>query len=97
MAKRLSRSETDANKTPNAVNNAATGAQPSKPRRARAGAKPTARDASSDQTRSDSMASEPSEEEIRLRAYQRYVERGGSHGRHFDDWLEAEKELKTER
>jgi hypothetical protein len=97
MAKRLSRSETDANKTPAGANNAATSGQPSKPRRARAGDKPSAKDASSDQTRADSMASEPSEEEIRLRAYRRYVERGGSHGRHFDDWLEAEKELKTER
>ena len=28
-------------------------------------------------TRNDSMASEPSEEDIRMRAYQRYLERGG--------------------
>jgi len=44
--------------------------------------------------RSESMASEPSEEDIRLRAYHRYLERGGGHGAHFDDWLEAERELK---
>jgi hypothetical protein len=37
---------------------------------------------------------QPSEDEIRMRAYQRYLERGGTHGRAFDDWLEAEKELK---
>jgi hypothetical protein len=43
---------------------------------------------------SESMASEPSEEDIRLRAYHRYLERGGGHGAHFDDWLEAERELK---
>src|SRR5262245_12000806 len=40
--------------------------------------------------RSESMSSQPSEEDIRMRAYQRYLERGGGHGRHFDDWLEAE-------
>jgi hypothetical protein len=44
--------------------------------------------------RSESMASEPSEEDIRLRAYHRYLERGGGHGRHFDDWLEAERDLR---
>jgi hypothetical protein len=43
---------------------------------------------------SASTASEPSEEEIRRRAYQRYLERGGGHGMAFDDWLEAERELK---
>jgi hypothetical protein len=44
--------------------------------------------------RSESMASEPSEEDIRLRAYHRYLERGGGHGRHFDDWLAAEQDLR---
>ena len=37
---------------------------------------------------------EPSEEEIRRRAYQRYLERGGGHGLDFEDWVEAERELK---
>jgi hypothetical protein len=41
-----------------------------------------------------SMASEPSEEDIRMRAYNRYLERGGGHGMDFEDWLEAERELK---
>jgi hypothetical protein len=36
----------------------------------------------------------PSADDIRRRAYQRFQERGGDHGQHFDDWLEAEKELK---
>ena len=31
-----------------------------------------------------------------MRAYQRYLERGGDHGQHFDDWLEAERELRSE-
>ena len=46
------------------------------------------------ETRASSMGSEPSEEEIRMRAYRRYLERGGGDGQDFDDWLEAEKELK---
>jgi hypothetical protein len=46
---------------------------------------------------STSMASEPSEHDIRLRAYQRYLERGGGHGMEFDDWVEAERELRTKR
>src|SRR5882757_5149184 len=50
-----------------------------------------------DSTRNDSMGSEPSEEEIRMRAYRRYLERGGADGLHFEDWLEAERELKTSR
>jgi DUF2934 family protein len=37
---------------------------------------------------------EPSEHEIRLRAYLRYLERGAGHGADFDDWLQAEMELK---
>jgi hypothetical protein len=47
--------------------------------------------------RSESMASSPSEEDIRLRAYQRYLERGGGHGMDFEDWLEAERELKRRK
>jgi hypothetical protein len=51
-------------------------------------------DASGAAPRPDSMSSRPSEEAIRMRAYQRYLERGGGHGMAFDDWLEAERELK---
>jgi len=40
---------------------------------------------------------EPSVDEIRRRAYERYQQRGGNHGRHFDDWLEAEKELRSKK
>jgi hypothetical protein len=39
----------------------------------------------------------PSAEEIRVRAYHRYLERGGVPGGDFDDWLEAEKDLKATR
>src|ERR1700677_932361 len=35
----------------------------------------------------------PTTEEIQLRAYEIYVERGGIHGLDTDDWLQAEREL----
>ena len=35
------------------------------------------------------------EEEIRRRAYELYQERGGEHGRHDEDWLRAEAEVRT--
>lgn len=44
--------------------------------------------------RSTSMGSEPSEEDIRMRAYHLYLERGAEAGQHEDDWLRAERELK---
>ena len=36
----------------------------------------------------------PSEDEVRVRAYQRYLDRGGTHGNDVEDWVEAEKELR---
>lgn len=44
-----------------------------------------------------SMSSEPSAEDVRMRAYHRYLERGGGHGMEFEDWVAAEHELKTRR
>jgi hypothetical protein len=35
----------------------------------------------------------PSHEQIRLRAYEIYLERGGFPGNELDDWLQAEHEL----
>jgi Protein of unknown function (DUF2934) len=35
----------------------------------------------------------PSTEEIALRAYQIYMERGGAPGNALDDWTQAEREL----
>jgi hypothetical protein len=40
------------------------------------------------------VAATPTEEEIRFRAYFRYLERGAGDGGAFDDWLLAERELK---
>jgi hypothetical protein len=44
---------------------------------------------------SESLTTEsyPTREEIELRAYQIYFERGGAHGHDVDDWLQAEHEL----
>ena len=39
------------------------------------------------------LASAPSLEEIQQRAYELHLERGCVHGRHQDDWLQAEREL----
>ena len=36
----------------------------------------------------------PSDDEIRLRAYQRDLARGAGDGMDFDDWVQAEKELR---
>ncbi len=38
-------------------------------------------------------AGEPTEEDIRRRAYELYVQRGRQHGRHEDDWHRARREL----
>ena len=35
----------------------------------------------------------PSREEVRLRAYEIYLQRGGLPGNELDDWLQAEREL----
>lgn len=37
---------------------------------------------------------DPSHDEIAEAAYQRYLSRGGSHGSDFDDWVEAERQLR---
>lgn len=62
--------------------------------RAAAGDQQTIGDLPAASIESQSMASEPSEEDIRLRAYHRFLARGGDHGADFEDWLEAERELK---
>lgn len=38
--------------------------------------------------------SSPSSEEIARRAYEIYLRRGSSNGHDFDDWLEAERQLR---
>lgn len=40
---------------------------------------------------------QPIEDAIRVRAYQIYIERGRLPGRDLDDWLQAEREIKSNR
>lgn len=42
------------------------------------------------------VSTEAIEEQIRLRAYQLYQERGGGDGREAEDWLKAEGEVLSE-
>ncbi len=39
----------------------------------------------------------PAGDDIAARAYELYQSRGGEHGRDWDDWLEAERELSQRR
>jgi len=43
--------------------------------------------------RQTQLAGAPSVEEIRQRAYEIHLERGGVHGRDQEDWLQAEQDL----
>lgn len=45
----------------------------------------------------DTFATPPSPEEIAAEAYAIYQERGGEHGRHEDDWFEAERRVSERR
>ena len=47
-----------------------------------------------DRSRSQNGASNVTDEQIRERAYQLYLERGRQHGNHEDDWYRAESELR---
>ena len=48
-------------------------------------------------TADDSGSYSPTYDEIAEAAYQRYLKRGGADGQDFDDWLEAERELRSRR
>jgi DUF2934 family protein len=45
-------------------------------------------------TKEQSARKAPTPEEIRKRAFEIHIERGGIHGCDLDDWLRAEHELK---
>jgi hypothetical protein len=47
------------------------------------------------ETREVSVVNSTRHEEIRHRAYEIYLERGEQPGRELDDWVQAERELKT--
>ena len=42
----------------------------------------------------ETLAREPTYDEIARRAYQLYETRGGDHGREWEDWFQAERELR---
>ena len=46
-----------------------------------------------EETREVSVGNVASDEEIRLRAYEIYLERGETPGLELDDWLQAEREF----
>jgi hypothetical protein len=46
-------------------------------------------------TAGDEQPRRPTHDEIAEAAYRRYLSRGSVHGRDFDDWLEAERELRS--
>jgi len=74
-------------------------AEPARPKikRSRTPGDEPAEIANDSATGSASESGGPSEDDIRDRAYHRYLQRGGGHGMDFDDWLEAERELKTQK
>lgn len=90
MAKRTPRSQANDSTT------AAATEPKARPRSRSAAGAPVAEPSETFTGRSDDAAGTgaPSHDDIRQRAYQRYLERGGGHGMDFDDWLEAERELK---
>jgi hypothetical protein len=47
------------------------------------------------QTEAKPCRTEPTEHEIRERAYQIYLERGGAPGHDLEDWAQAERELRA--
>ena len=50
-----------------------------------------------ERTESDRAAGEDEQEEVRRRAYERYLARGESPGDEMDDWLAAEREFRISR
>jgi hypothetical protein len=49
------------------------------------------------QTIAGTPGAEPTHDEIALRAWSIYLQRGGSHGQAMSDWLQAKAELVAER
>ena len=82
---------------PKAAPKAEAPAPPATPKpRARAAAPKKKADkvVAAESQKSTNLSAEPTEEQIRIRAYERYLERGGGHGMDFEDWLEAKRELR---
>jgi len=64
------------------------------PRSLKTGKSPAKRTTKVRETAADVQAiAAPSHGEIATRAYELFLQRGGHHGQHFEDWLAAEREL----
>ena len=87
-------------KRPTSQSKSTDPAEPAQPKPKRARKAPAEKQASNSSHSPEAIgraSSEPTVDDIRRRAYERYLERGGKHGQHFDDWLEAERELRTKK
>jgi len=62
-------------------------------RRGSAVAEPIASAASEIVDESDPVSRPDASDQIALRAYEIYLERGGNHGQDLEDWLEAERQM----
>jgi len=62
---------------------------------ARSAAKPPSIEEATEPTESPKLG--PTDEEISVRAYHIYLERGDAEGSPTDDWLQAERELTEDR
>lgn len=54
---------------------------------------PTSKSAARSSRIQDRRSTGPTEEHIRLRAYELYVERGRADGKDLEDWFQSEREL----
>jgi hypothetical protein len=75
------------------------GTAPRARRERRPSTKPTAAEVAAEAASiyPDTFDTPPSPDEIAAEAYAIYQSRGGEHGRHEDDWFEAERRVKERR
>jgi hypothetical protein len=67
------------------------------PKKPNVGVIDSAADMSAGAGSSASNGNAPSFDEIAEAAYHRYLSRGGNHGQDWNDWLEAERELRSKK
>ena len=78
-------------------NTTSPGTPPRSRSRGPARASASQRAASNDAPSANGGTNDPTYDEIAEAAYHRYLKRGGGDGQDFDDWLEAERELRSRR
>jgi DUF2934 family protein len=55
----------------------------------------TRRSSTPPRPKNNDVMTSPSPDAIARRAFELFLERGGSHGHHLEDWLRAERELRA--